>query len=153
MMITDETLKLAKELTKEHDKMTIAILIIIVVLYVIMNLIVPIIINRFNHTNEIRKIKAERKLEHSESVIKQLKLLSASLSIIDHGNIEAGQQKINSLRTEIKSGDFLLPSDLANLMYKVLDYYSVVLISPTERNTNKEKDLFSGLAKEYNKIS
>ena len=148
----EETLKLAKEISKEHDKFTIIILGIIVIMYLIVNLMIPIILTFFNRKSEIKKIRSERKLDCAENVIKQLRLLSSSLSIIDENNINNGKEKINELRAYIKANDFLLNKGLSELSNDVLDYYSVVLISPEKRDATKEQNFFIDMKKEYEKI-
>lgn len=148
----EETLKLAKEISREHDKFTIIILGIIIIVYLIVNLMIPIILNFFNRKSEIKKIRSERKLDCAENVIKQLRLLSSSLSIIDENNINNGKEKINKLRAYIKANDFLLNKGLGEVSNNVLDYYSVVLISPEKRDATKEQNFFIDMKKEYEKI-
>lgn len=136
----DETLKLARELSKEHDKFTISILVIIIAIYLIINLIIPIMLNFFGRRGEIKKIRSERRLDCSENVIRRLRLLSMALSITDQENIAEGQTEINKLRLYIRSNKLLLPKGLIDLSNSLLDYYSEVLVSSDQRSINTEKD-------------
>ena len=148
----DEAIRLAKEITKEHDKWTITIFLLIFFIYVIMNYFIPVLLSVANRKNEIRKIRSERKLDYAENIIKQLKGLSTSLSIVDVKNIENGEKAINILRQDIQSNYLLLTKNLANSANKLLDYYQDVLISPEKRDPNKEKNFFIEMKNEYEKI-
>lgn len=148
----DETLKLVKEILKEHDKHTIIILLIMLALYILINLIIPAFLSCFNRKNEIKKIRSERKLDCAEDVIKQLRLLTSFLSITDPENINDGKNKINKLRVYVRSNELLLTKEILNLANGLLDYYAVVLVTPAERNQGKEKKFFIKMKKAYEKI-
>ena len=148
----DETLRLAKEVLKEHDTYTIIILVIIIVLYIIINLMIPVFLSGFNRKNEIKKIKSERKLDSAENVINQLRLFSSSLSITDLENINDGRIKINELRIYVRSNELLLSKEILGLANELLDYYSVVLVTPEERDQIKEKDFFIKMKNAYEKV-
>ncbi|MBP3366683.1 MAG: hypothetical protein J6K96_06765 [Treponema sp.] len=148
----DETLRLAKEISKEHDKITIIILIIISIIYLIINLLIPIFLSSFNRRNEIKKIRSERKLDSTENVIKQLRLLSSSLSIIDTKNVDEGRLKINELREYVHSSELLLTKEILDVANDLLDYCEIVLVTPEERDSSKEKNFFIKMKKEYEKI-
>lgn len=148
----EDALKIAREISREHDKSTILLLIIIIIIYILSNLIIPIILSRFNHKNEINKLRAERKLDRVETLVKELRLLSSFLSISDSQNIEDGQKKINELRKILQSNDLLLTKELSEHASELLDYYAVVLISSEKRDINSEKKLFNEIKKDYEKI-
>lgn len=148
----DDALKIAREISREHDKSTIVLLIIMIIIYILFNLVIPIILTKVNHKNEINKLRAERKLDSIETLVKELRLLSSFLSISDYKNIEDGKKKINELRKIVQSNDLLFTKELSDHASELLDYYAVVLISSEKRDVNSEKKLFNEIKKDYEKI-
>lgn len=148
----EDALKIAREISREHDKSTIVLLIIMIIIYILSNLVIPIILTKVNHKNEINKLRAERKLDSIETLVKELRLLSSFLSISDYQNIEDGKKKINELRKIVQSNDLLLTKELSEHASELLDYYAVVLISSEKRDINSEKKLFNEIKKDYEKI-
>ena len=98
----DDVVKLAKEISREHDKTTIIVLAIMLVVYIISNYLIPCFLSSINRKNEILKIKIERKFDCIEILIRQLRHLSLFLSVTDAVNIDDGIKKISFLRKNIQ---------------------------------------------------
>ena len=148
----DEALKLAKEISKERDKTTIFFAVAIIIVYILLNIVTPIVLNFFNRKNEIQKLRSERKLNYIECLVRELYLLSSFLGITDTSNIRDGKAKINSLRKDVKINNLLLTKTISKYAVDLLDYYSIVLISPEKRDINNEEKIFLSIKKEYEKI-
>ncbi|MEE3410093.1 MAG: hypothetical protein VZQ47_05515 [Treponema sp.] len=148
----DDVVKLAKEISREHDKTTIIVLAIMLIVYIISNYLIPCFLSSANRKNEIIKIKIERKLDCIENLIKQLKHVSSFLSVTDKVNIDGGKKIIGFLRKDIQENYFLLTKDFSKTANELLDYFSVVLLSPGKRKLNIENRFFLKLKTEYEKL-
>lgn len=146
-------LELTLKAIKQKDSMTIKILIVIGIIYffllLLTSLIIPIILNQNNRKNEVLKIKIEKKLEFIDNLLKNIRVINSSLSILDDENIKKTQKNIKVLRNEMYYYTFKIPHKMASLIYEFLDYFDKVLINSYARDTEKEKDLYEKICKEY----
>lgn len=141
---------------KQKDSMTIKFLIILAIIYFVIllltSLIIPLILNKNTFKNEILKIKTERKLDYIENLLKNIRIINSSLSILDEENIKKTQKNIKVLRNQIYCYSFKIPHKMSDLIIDYLDYFDKVLINNYARDTEKESELYEKICKEYDLI-
>lgn len=146
-----ETIKLLFDEQYTSIRFQLVVIIAIgLILYILTNLIIPLLINRSNRKNEIKRQKIERTLADIEITIDNLKTIQTAAISSDSMMVP---EKIKEVREFVNRRTYRFKTPMRDAIYDLLDYYMDCICNRINKNPEIESGYFDLIFKEYEKLT